>query len=110
MGITRFRGPVYGAKGLLWVAGPAAAATTSASTALAFVQGGYAKRQVPVYEDWFITEAYITVSTMTTTAGAYQWQLKTEGGSSNSQRSNGESSTNAATLLTIASGGSSKDR
>jgi hypothetical protein len=47
MGKTAFSGPVYGAKSVLWVTGPAAAATTNASTVLAFLQGGYAKRVVP---------------------------------------------------------------
>jgi len=107
MGITRFNGPVYGAKGLLWVTGPAAAAATSASTVLAYTQGGYAKRVVPAYEDWLITEAYLVCSTASTVAAACQWILKTEGGSTLVPRSNGQASTNAATILTIASGGSS---
>ena len=107
MGITRFAGPVYGAKTLLWTCGPAASASTSASTVAAFLQPGYGKRTVPVYEDWIVTEAYLTCSTCSTVAAAAQWILKVEGGSSNSQRSNGQSATNAANILTIASGGSS---
>jgi len=107
MGITRFSGPVYGAKGLLWVAGPSAAASTSASTVNAFLQPGYGKRVVPPYEDWFITEAYLVCSTASTVAAAQQWKLKVEGGSTLVPRSNGQDSTNSTTILTIASGGSS---
>lgn len=107
MGKTSFNGPVYGAKSLLWVAGPAAAASTNASTVLAFLQGGYAKRVVPPYEDWIVTEAYLVCSTASTVANANLWQLKTEGGSTTLPRSNGQASTNAATILSIATGGSS---
>lgn len=107
MGKTSFNGPVYGAKSLLWVTGPSAASATNASTALAFLQTGYARRVVPAYEDWIVTEASLVCSTASTVAGAVQWILKTEGGSSNSVRSNGQSATNAATILTITGGGSS---
>src|SRR5436190_1024926 len=107
MGKTAFRGPIYGAKGLLWVVGPPAAAASNASTVNAYLQPGFGRRSVPVYEDWLITEVYATCSTVSTVANAAQWILKVEGGSSNSQRSNGESSTNAANIATIASGGSS---
>jgi len=107
MGKTAFNGPVYGAKSLLWVAGPAAAASTSASTVAAFLQPGYGKRTVPPYEDWIVTEAYLTCSTASSVAAAQQWKLKVEGGSTTVPRSNGQASTNAATILTIAGGGSS---
>ena len=107
MGKTAFSGPVYGAKSVLWVAGPAAAASTNASTVAAFLQPGYGKRVVPAYEDWIVTEAYLVCSTASTVAGAQQWKLKTEGGSSGLPRTNGQASTNAATILTIATGGSS---
>src|SRR5262245_14079302 len=107
MGITRFSGPVYGAKSVLWVAGPAAAASTNASTVLAFLQTGYAKRTVPAYEDWIITEAFLVCSTASTVANANLWQLKVEGGSTTIPRANGQASTNAATILSIATGGSS---
>lgn len=107
MGRTAFRGPVYGAKALLWVTGPGAAQSTSASTVASFLQAGYGKRTIPSYEDWIVTEAYLVCSTCSTVAGAAQWILKTEGGSSSVPRANGEASTNAATILTIASGGSS---
>jgi len=108
MGISRASGPFYGAKSLLWVAGPSAAAATSASTIIAFTQGGYARRVVPLYEDWLVTEASVTCSTCSTVANAAQWILKTEGGSTTvPPRLSGTASTNAATILTIASGGSS---
>ncbi len=108
MGKTAFSGPVYGAKSLLAVMGPAAAATTNASTVLAFAQGGYAKRVVPPYEDWIVTEGYLVCSTCSTVADAARWTLKTEGGSSSlPARANGQGTTNAATIFTIASGGSS---
>ena len=106
MGKTSFSGPVYGSKSLLWVAGPAAAASTSASTVNAFLQPGYGKRVVPPYEDWIVTEAYATCSTCSSVAAAQQWILKTEGGSTTLPRANGQASTNAANILTIASGGS----
>ena len=107
MGFTRFSGAVYGAKSLLWTAGPAAAATTNASTVLAFTQPGYARITVPPYEDWIVTDAYLVCSTASTAANAQQWKLKVEGGTTTVPRSNGQASTNAATILTIASGGSS---
>ena len=107
MGKTAFSGPVYGAKSVLWVTGPSAAATTNATTQAAFAQPGYARRVVPAYEDWIVTEAYLVCSTASTVAAACQWKLKTEGGSTTLPRANGQDSTNAATILTIASGGSS---
>ena len=107
MGKTSFSGPVYGAKSLLWVAGPSAAASSGTSTVAAFAQPGYSRRVVPAYEDWIVTEAYVTCSTASTVAGGTTWQLKTEGGSTTLPRSNGQASTNAATILTITTGGSS---
>jgi hypothetical protein len=107
MGKTAFNGPVYGAKTLLWVAGPSAAASSGTSTVAAFTQAGYGRRVVPAYEDWIITEAYLTCSTASTVAGETQWKLKTEGGSTTVPRSNGQASTNAATILSVATGGSS---
>ena len=107
MGKTSFSGPVYGAKSLLWVAGPSAAASSGTSTVLAFTQPGYARRVVPAYEDWYVTEAYLTCSTASTVAGGTTWKLKVEGGSTTLPRSNGQASTNAATILTIDTGGSS---
>lgn len=107
MGITRFSGPVYGAKSLLCVFGPSAAATTNASTVAAYLQSGYGKVTVPPYEDWVVTEGFLTCSTASTVAGAQSWILKVEGGSTTLPRSNGQASTNAASIFTILSGGSS---
>lgn len=106
MGKTAYSGPLYGAKSLLWVAGPSAAMTTSASTVQAFLQGGYGNVTVPPYEDWIVTEAWLTCSTCSSVASAAKWQLKVEGGSTTVPRTNGQASTNAATILSIASGGS----
>lgn len=79
MGITRFSGPVYGGKGLLWAFGPFADThSTGASTA---ILNANAVRQVPNYEDWYITEAYITASTNSSVAAAHAIYLKSEGGS-----------------------------
>ena len=107
MGKTSFSGPVYGAKCLLWKAGPAAAASTSASTVNAFAQPGYGRRVVPPGEDWIITGAHLICSTCSTVAAAAQWKLKVEGGSTTVFRPSNDAATNAATILTVASGGSS---
>ena len=107
MGKTSFSGPVYGAKALIWKCGPAAAASTSASTVNAFTQPGYGRIVIPPGEDWIVTGARLVCSTCSTVAAAAQWKLKVEGGSTTILRSNGQDSTNAATILTIASGGSS---
>ena len=56
MGITRFSGPVYGAKGTLIsvsAQAPSTGATTSALAAMV----------VPVYETWYLTEAAAYVGT-----------------------------------------------
>ena len=106
MGKTAFSGPVYGAKSLIWSCGPSAAASTSASTVAAFAQPGYSRIVVPAYEDWYVTEAHLVCSTASTVAAAASWKLKVEGGSTTVPRGGGDS-TNAATILTILSGGSS---
>ena len=106
MGKTAYSGPLYGAKSLIWSVGPSAAASTSASTVNAFAQPGYGRITVPAYEDWIITEAYLVCSTASTVADASSWKLKVEGGSTTVPRGGG-ASTNAATILTIVSGGSS---
>jgi len=106
MGKTSFSGPVYGAKSMLWKVGPAAAATTNASTVNAFAQPGYGRIAVPPGEDWIVTGAYLRCSTCSTVANAAQWKLKVEGGSSNIVRADGQATTNAATILTIATGAS----
>lgn len=79
MGVTRFKGPVYGSKSLLWSYGPFADThSTGASTA---ALNANAVRQVPVYEDWFLTEFYLNVSTNSSVAATHGVYLKSEGGS-----------------------------
>lgn len=75
MGITRFSGPVYGSKSLLWTLGPATG-TQNTSTAIAFLN---ASRPIPPYEDWFITEVGLSVSTCSSSPQSFI--LKSEGGS-----------------------------
>jgi hypothetical protein len=78
MGKTAYDGPVYGAKSLMWTYGPFADThSTGASTGLL---NANAVRVVPPYEDWFITEVQVAVSTNSTTAG-HGLYLKSEGGS-----------------------------
>ena len=100
MGITRFSGPVYGAKSLLWTYGPFADThSTGASTALL---NANSVRQVPNYEDWFITEAYVNVSTNSSVAATHGLLLKSEGGSTTgiSRAPGGYTSTVAQTIFT----------
>jgi hypothetical protein len=48
MGVTRFSGPVYGAKETLFSAGPVSASTGSSAVFAGII--------VPVGEDWYVTE------------------------------------------------------
>lgn len=107
MGKTAYSGPVYGAKSLIWTAGPAAAASTNADTNASFAQPGYSRITVPAGQDWYVTDAYLVCSTCSSVASAAQWKLKVEGGTTSVFRPSNQSATNAATILTIASGGSS---
>lgn len=97
MGKTAFKGPVYGAKTLLWSVGPITG-TTGASTVLAFTN---AARQVPPYEDWFITEVNCCVSTCSSVGNNII--LKSEGGSTTgiTRHSGGYPSTVAQTITTF---------
>lgn len=95
MGLTRFKGPVYGAKSLLWGGGPLTG-TTSASTALV------AAVAIPPYEDWYVTEAKASFSTGSSAGNSFIF--KSEGGSSGLARYDGQASTVAQTLATINSG------
>lgn len=95
MGKTSFSGPVYGAKSLLWSYGPVAG-TTGATTALIAVTSF---RQVPVYEDWLVTEAWITCSTCSSAGNAFM--VKTEGGSTTGIVRPDGVSTRAATLVSV---------
>lgn len=100
MGVTRFKGPVYGAKTCLWVFGPYTDThSTGGTTGLLLAN---ATRTVPPYEDWFITEATLTNSTNSSVTSGHAVYLKTEGGSSGlPPRQNGQGTTNAATILSF---------
>jgi len=95
MGKTAFSGPVYGAKSLLWGAGPLTV-STGASTALVCAT------VVPPYEDWYVTEFKASFSTGSSAGNAFI--LKSEGGSSGLPRYQGQASTVAQTIATINSG------
>lgn len=102
MGITRFSGPVYGAKCLLWAAGPATM-STGASTAAPFVGS---KLAIPVYEDWYITEFQTSFSTGSSAGNAII--LKSKGGSTTGTPPRfgtpGAGSTITQTLVNVNSG------
>lgn len=97
MGKTAFSGPVYGAKSLLWAFGPATG-TSQATTGLI---NPTSFRVVPATEDWYITDYYVSGSTMSSAGNNFI--LKTEGGSTTLPRLNMDS-TRAATLFTVNSG------
>lgn len=79
MGITRFKGPVYGAKSLLWTFGPyTQTGTTGASTVLFTANSA---KTLPNYEDWYITEVDMRTSTNSSVAAGHGVYLKSEGGS-----------------------------
>src|SRR6185503_7015210 len=104
MGLSRPTGPVYGAKSLLWTLGPLTS-STGASTVIAAIN---AARTIPPYEDWFITEMHATASTNSSVTAAHALYLKVEGGSTTvPNRTNGQGSTNAATILSIVPTGNS---
>jgi hypothetical protein len=99
MGISRFSGPVYGAKSLLWTFGPyTQTGSTGASTALVTAN---AARTVPNYEDWYITEVNLQTSTNSSVAAAHGVYLKTEGGSTTGIPRVDGVSTRAATLASF---------
>lgn len=103
MGLTRFRGPVYGAKTLLWSWGPFASGSSGGTTATFPTVGPTSVMVVPVYEDWFITEFAVSVSTCSSVGNAVI--LKSEGGSTANGltpiiEAPGNGSTRAQTLAT----------
>lgn len=111
MGMTRFAGPVYGAKAQLWQTYIAAGSSNGASTAAAAANEGY-RMVVPNYEDWFVTEGAVNVSTHSSVAGCVSFVLKVKGGSTTGipprQWAPGLSgTTNAATILTMTQPGTS---
>lgn len=95
MGKTAFKGPVYGAKSLLF-SHSLAVATTSASTTL------MAATVIPPYEDWYVTECKASFSTGSSAGNGFAF--KSEGGSTTLPRYDGQPSTAAQTLATINSG------
>lgn len=102
MGLTRFKGPVYGSKSLLWAYGPVACDTpsTAANTTGLYKQG--ASRTLSPYEDWFVTEFYVNYSTCSS-QGAHSLLLKSEGGSTTilpNLEAPGNGSTRAQTIAT----------
>lgn len=107
MGKTAFLGPVYGAKANLWTffAPGAGNSSNGASTATIGVNANAAVT-VPPYEDWFVTEGMLTVSTKSSAAGAVAIYVKTEGGSTNllGRTFNGGNNTNAATIFSFVEG------
>ena len=100
MGYTRFSGPVYGAKSLLWSFGPyTQTGSTGASTALFTAN---ASRPVPAYEDWYITEVEFRTSTNSSVAAGHGVYLKSEGGSTVvPSRMDGKASTVAQTIASL---------
>ncbi len=78
MGYSRFSGPVYGAKSMIWGVGPATQiATTNATTSRPFTGGSHVV--VPPYEDWFVTEFRCGISTCSSVGNSII--LKSKGGS-----------------------------
>ena len=82
MGKTSFLGPVYGAKANLWTAFfPAAGNSSNGGTTAAIGANANAAVTVPPYEDWYVTEGMLTVSTKSSVAAAVAIYVKSEGGS-----------------------------
>jgi hypothetical protein len=95
MGKTAFKGPVYGAKGLLAKYSAGAVTSTGASSALA------CSWIVPVYEDWFICE--VSAYCSTASSGGNTITVKSEGGSTIAAMrdwADGNNSTKAQTVVT----------
>lgn len=72
MGLTRFSGPVYGAKATLWSYGPVTL-TTNASSQLE------TSITVPAGEDWMVTDVWCNCSTCSSAGNRFS--IKSEGGS-----------------------------
>ena len=101
MGVTRFSGPVYGAKANLFTQSFAAGAISSgASTAI--IAAGSAV-VTPIYEQWVITELFVNVSTCSSNAAAFY--LKFESPSWAGAGASGDAvSTKSGTIATLTSG------
>lgn len=111
MGKVSMLGPVYGAKALLWSffvpgSGLSSNGATTGAIGVNAVQGSMV---VPPYQDVFVTEAAIAVSTHSSAAGCIGVKLKVEGGSSGSvprqfATPGASGTTNAATILSMVQG------
>jgi hypothetical protein len=102
VGYSRFSGPVYGAKSLLWAVGPATG-SSGASTHAPFTQAS--NMTIPPYEDWFITEFAVSGSTCSSVGNSVI--LKSKGGSTSilpAQWGTGAGSTVTQTLSNINTG------
>src|SRR5262245_40022626 len=100
MGKTSYRGPVYGAKSLLWNFGPYTVLSSGGTTALMTPNS---LKVVPNYEDWYITEANLTCSTNSSANGALAFYIKSKGGSTTGipPREDGKPSTVTQTIFTF---------
>lgn len=102
MGKTAFRGPVYGAKANLLTFGPYTGTSSGASTGLFTANSNYV---LPGYEDWIITEAFLTASTNSSVAAAHSVYIKSKGGSTVGITPRdiavGNGSTRAQTIFTL---------
>ncbi len=103
MGISRFAGPVYGAKqNLVSLSYAAGAISSNASTGLTDPS---AKFLVPAYEDWFLTECYVNCSTCSSNAAAFYVKVEpTLTGRAGGTAELPSSGTLAGTVFTITSG------
>jgi len=96
MSLSRFTGPLYGAKGLLAKFSMGGVTSTGASSAL------LCSWVVPVYEDWFICEVSAFCSTCS--SGGNTVTIKSEGGSTAGAArdwGNGSNSTIAQTVVAV---------
>ena len=103
MGKTSFRGPVYGAKANLFTFGPYTETRSSgATTGLYTANSNYV---VPNYEDWVVTECFLTTSTNSSVAAGHTVYIKTKGGSTTGiqprDQAPGNGSTRAQTIFTL---------
>lgn len=102
MGKTAYKGPVYGGKCNLFTYGPYTETRSSGGTTGLYTAN--ASYVLPPYEDWFITEATLTVSTNSSVAAGHGIYVKTEGGTTTilpRAEAVGNGSTRAQTIFTF---------
>jgi hypothetical protein len=92
MTLSRFNGPVYGAKSVLWSIGPMTGSSGGSSALVARIL-------VPAYERWLITELNVSAST---NSSLYLTQLKAKGGTTSADFPSG----NAGTVASVSAGAS----